>query len=118
MEKNKISYFDTTSKLLRNLENCADKEIDIHFTKEALKTLISIMKTQNELLEHLTDLDETIELVSNSKSIVTGMLVYIKNRKLFGKVTKIDEQNEIYFIRVLGSEEEETLKVKKEQFNI
>ncbi len=40
MDSKQITYFDTTKKLLQNLENCTTKDIDNDFVKEELKPLI------------------------------------------------------------------------------
>jgi Zn-finger domain-containing protein len=112
----KISYFDTTSKLLQNLENCTDKEIDMDFIKESLKTLISIIKTQNEFLEYLIDLDEDMELVTNDSPIVIGMICYIRSKKRFGKIVEINDETNNYTLNILGTQEK--LVVTRKHFNL
>jgi len=116
MNKKKITYFDTTKKLLQNLENCTDKDIDNDFIKESLKTIIGILQTQNSFLEHLIELDEDMELVSDDTKIIKGMICYIRGRKRFGKIVNIDTQRNIYSLRVLGTGE--MLNVTKTDFNI
>lgn len=116
MEKKKITYFDTTKKLLQNLENCTDKDIDNDFIKESLKTLISIIQTQNSFLEYLVELDENMELVSEDTQIIKGMICYIRGRKRFGKIVNIDTERNIYSLKVLGTGE--MLNVTKKDFNI
>ena len=115
MDKKKITYFDTTKKLLQNLENCTNKDIDSEFVKECLKTLINIVQTQNSFLEHLIELDENMELVSDDTQIIKGMVCYIRGRKKFGKIVSVDTDRNIYTLRVLGTEE--TLNVTKKDFN-
>ena len=116
MEKKKITYFDTTKKLLQNLENCANKDIDSEFVKECLKTLIGIVQTQNSFLEYLVELDDNMELVSDNTKIKKGMICYIRGRKKFGKIVKIDPERNIYSLEVLGTGE--MLNVTKKDFNI
>jgi len=116
MNNKKITYFDTTKKLLQNLENCANKDIDSEFIKEALKTLINIMQTQNSFIEYLIELDENMELVSDDSQIILGMICFIRGKKKFGKIIAIDDATGIYTLRVLGSDER--LRVTKKHFNI
>ena len=115
MSKKQITYFDTTSKLLQNLENCTEKDIDINFVKESLKTIISIMKTQNDFLEYLVELDDNMELVHNDETILPGMVCYIRGKKQFGKIVDIDEDTHIYTLNILGSEEK--IRVTRKHFN-
>tara|TARA_R110000737_G_scaffold295757_1_gene302409 strand:+ start:1677 stop:2027 length:351 start_codon:yes stop_codon:yes gene_type:complete len=116
MDNKQITYFDTTKKLLQNLENCTNKDIDNDFIKEALKTLINIMQSQNAFLEYVVELDEDMELLSNDTQIIKGMLCYIRGRKRFGKIVDIDIEENIYTLKVIGTEE--ILKVTKKHFNI
>jgi len=116
MKNKKISYFDTTKKLLQNLENCAEKDIDIHFVKESLKTLINILQTQNTFLEYIIELDEDMELVADDRQIIKGMLCFIRGRKTYGKIVDIDETQNVYTLKVLDTDE--LLKVSKKHFNI
>jgi len=116
MDKKQITYFDTTNKLLQNLQNCTNKDIDNAFTKEALKTLINIMQTQNSFIEYIIKLEDNMEIVSDDKQIIKGMLCYIRGRKRFGKITDIDEEKGIYTLRILDSDEQ--LRVTKSHFNI
>jgi len=78
METKKITYFDNTNKLLQNLENCAVKEIDMDFVQESLKTIINILQAQNSFLEYLVEIDDSMELVSNDKQIIKGMICLVK----------------------------------------
>lgn len=116
MDNKQISYFDTTKKLLQNLENCTSKDIDNDFIKEALKTLINIMQTQNSFLEYLVELDDNMQLVSNDTQILKGMICFIRGRKKFGKIIDIDEEQNIYTLKILGTTE--NLRVSKKHFNI
>lgn len=116
MDKKQITYFDTTKKLLQNLENCTNKDIDMDFVQEVLKTLINIMQTQNSFIEYLIELDDDMELVSDGKQIVKGMICYIRGRKKFGKIVDVDETQNLYELRVLGTNE--NLRVTKKHFNI
>lgn len=116
MDNKQITYFDTTKKLLQNLENCTNKDIDNDFVKEALKTLINIMQTQNSFIEYLVELDDDMELVSDDRQIIKGMICFIRGRKKFGKIIDIDEDENIYTLRVLGTDEK--LRVTKKHFNI
>ena len=116
MDNKLITYVDTTKKVLQNLENCTSKDIDMHFVKEALKTLINIMQTQNSFIEYLVELDDDMELVSDDRQIVKGMICYIRGRKTFGKIIDIDEELNIYTLKVFGSDEK--LRVTKKHFNI
>lgn len=115
MENKQIKYFDTTNKLLQNLENCTGKDIDMPFVKESLKTLINIMQTQNSFIEYLVELDDDMDLIQDDRQIVEGMICYIRGRKRFGKIIEIDEATKIYTLTVLGTNEK--LKVTRENFN-
>tara|TARA_R110000796_G_scaffold159388_8_gene276239 strand:- start:4068 stop:4418 length:351 start_codon:yes stop_codon:yes gene_type:complete len=116
MPNKKITYFDTTKKLLQNLENCTSKDIDSEFIKEALKTLINIIQSQNQFIEYLVELDDNMELISDDRQIIKGMICYIRGRKRFGKIIEIDKEENIYTLLILGTEE--TLRVTKKAFNI
>jgi len=116
METKKITYFDTTKKLLQNLENCTNKDIDVSFIKDALKTIINIMQTQNSFIEYLVELDDNMELVSDDSQIIKGMICFIRGRKKFGKIVDIDEESGIYTLKVLDTDEK--LRVTKKHFNI
>lgn len=116
MDNKKITYFDSTKKLLQNLENCTTKEVDIIFIKEALKTIISIMKTQNSFIEYLVEIDDNMEIVSDDKKIIKGMICFIRGRKKFGKIIDIDENTDIYTLKILDTDEK--IKVTKKHFNI
>jgi hypothetical protein len=116
MDNKKITYFDTTKKLLQNLENCTNKDIDQNFVQEALKTLINIIKTQNNFLEYLVELDENMELVSDDSKIIPGMLCYIRVKQVFGKIVEIDKDKNVYILKILGTNEK--LKVARKHFNI
>lgn len=116
MNKKQITYFDTTKKLLQNLENCTNKDIDNEFVKESLKTLISILQTQNSFIEYLVEIDDDMEIVSDDRQIIKGMICFIRGRKKFGKIIDIDEKENIYTLKVLGTVEK--LRVTKKHFNI
>ncbi len=116
MSKQQISYFDTTSKLLKNLENCTDKNIDMDFVKESLKTIINIMQTQNSFIEYLIQIDDNMEIVSTDSQIVNGMICYIRNKQKFGKIFDINHQDNKYSLKVLGTND--ILTVSKKDFNI
>ena len=116
MDNKKITYFDSTKKLLQNLENCTTKDIDNDFIKESLKTLINIMQTQNKFIEYLIELDDDMELIEDDNPIIKGMICYIRGKKRFGKIINIDTENNIYTLKVLGTDE--ILRVNKKDFNI
>ena len=116
MDKKQITYFDTTKKLLQNLENCTNKDTDVEFLNESLKTLISVVQTQNSFLEYLVEIDDTMELVSDDKQIIKGMICFIRGKKRFGKIIDIDTEKNVYKLKVLGADE--VLEVSKRHFNI
>ena len=116
MKSKKITYFDSTKKLLQNLENCTSKDIDLEFVKEALKSLVNILQTQNSFIEYLVELDENMEIVDTETQILKGMICFIRGRKQFGKIIDIDEEKNIYTLKILGKDEK--LRVTKKHFNI
>lgn len=111
-----ITYFDTAEKLLQNLSNCVDKDIDPTFTKEALKTIITLMKTQNNILESIVEKNNDVEIVKNAEPIVKGMICYIREKKKFGQIIKIEPDGDICTLKILGTDN--IITVTKNQFNI
>jgi hypothetical protein len=114
--KKEITYFDTTEKLLQNLLNCVEKDIDIHFIREALKTIITVSKTQNSIIGNLVQLnDEDVVFVKNDNPIIKGMIVWVRSKKKFAQINKIDTETETYTLNILGTDN--ILTVSRNQFN-
>ena len=111
-----ISYFDTTNKLLQNLSNGLEKEVDEHFVKECLKTIITIMKTQNSILQNIVELEPGFESIKDADPIIKGMICYIREKKKFGQIIDIDKESDKCTLKVLGTDNIVT--VSKNQFNI
>jgi hypothetical protein len=111
-----ISYFDTTEKLLQNLANGLEKDVDNHFMKESLKTLVTIMKTQNSIIQNLVELEKGFVSTRTADPIIKGMICYIREKKKFGQIINIDKETDKCTLKVLGTDNIVT--VSKNQFNI
>lgn len=117
----KISYFDTTEKLLQNLLNCTERDMDRHFIKAALKTLITIIKTQNDILrttlEDDANIKDSAEFTKNDEPIKKGMICWIKEKSKFGQIISIDEENDKCTLKVLD-DDNVIVTASRNQFNV
>lgn len=116
----KISYFDTSEKLLQNLLNCTERDIDMHFVKASLKTLITLVKTQNDILKNILEDDsnitESANFINNDDTIKKGMICWIREKRKFGQIISIDEENDKCSLRVLD-DSNTIVTASRSQFN-
>ena len=114
-----ITYFDDTTKILHNLDNCLNKDnVDVYVLKEYLKTLSMIIKTQNHILKGLTEIvEDDIQCVKTESGIMINMICFIRSRNKFAKIISIDEDGDDYVLELID-ESKDRLNANKNNFNI